>query len=70
MAGSERKNITQPVELWVAASEQMERDGEANLSKWVGECMAANLDPDLRKRLPDRPTSGNPNFGKKGKKNG
>jgi len=57
---SERKNIIQPTEWWDAVAEQMERDGEKNLSKWAGECMEANLDGDLRATLPERPTVGAP----------
>lgn len=49
-----RRNIIQPVELWAAAKEQMARDGETNMSKWIGECMLANLDPDLRETVPER----------------
>jgi len=57
---SERKNIIQPTALWAAVAEQMNRDGEKNLSKWAGECFEANLDHDLRATLPDRPTVGAP----------
>lgn len=65
MSDSERKNITQPSGLWAAVSEQMKRDDAGNLSAWVGECMEANLDADLREGLPERPKVGNPNFRKR-----
>ena len=63
--GTNRKNITQPTALWGAVIEQMDRDGATNLSAWVGECMEANLDADLREGLPERPKVGNPNFRKR-----
>jgi len=55
---SQRKNVTQPDDLWAAIDEQMNRDGVKNLSRWLGECAAANLDADLAEGLSDRPTVG------------
>lgn len=59
---STRKNISQPPELWQAVAKQMQRDGVSNMSEWIAECIAVNLDADLQSTLPERPKAGNPNF--------
>ena len=53
-----RKQITQPLDLIAAVDEQMHRDGETNLSRWIADCILPNLDPDLRKGLAERPVVG------------
>lgn len=60
MSDSERKNVVQPTEWWAAVEEQMKRDGETNRSKWIGECVVANLDDDLRETLGDRRPANRP----------
>ena len=57
---SERKNVVQPTAWWVAVEAQMKRDGETNRSRWIGECIVANLDADLRMALSDRPAAHRP----------
>jgi hypothetical protein len=56
---SKALNLTQPPEWLIAFRKQAKRD-RLNLSKWVGECCVANLDDDLRKKLPERRSRGRP----------
>jgi len=53
-----RIQITQPTDLMAAVDEQMHRDGEANFSRWLADCILPNLDADLRKGLAERPIVG------------
>jgi hypothetical protein len=46
--------ITEPESWIVAAKEQARREG-VSLSAWIGECLLANLDEDLRRNLGERP---------------
>ena len=52
-------NMTQPADWMGAFKEQAKRDGQS-LAVWVGECLLANLDPDLRKGLSKRPPAHRP----------
>ncbi|MCA9178247.1 MAG: hypothetical protein KDB14_27470 [Planctomycetales bacterium] len=44
---------TQPQELIDAVFAQAQRD-EMTVSAWVGECLVANLDQDLKETVPER----------------
>lgn len=57
---AQRRNITEPADWWKAFLIQMKRDGETNLSRWIGERLVAGLDDDLRKRIGERRTPGQP----------
>ena len=53
-----RKQITQPLDLMCAVEQQLCRDGETNLSRWIADCIIPNLDADLRRGLAERPVVG------------
>lgn len=53
---------------WIAAFEKQAERAEMSFSKWIGECLLANLDRDLAKGLSERAGVGNPQFRKKAKK--
>ena len=46
-------NMKQPDDWMAAFKKQAARDGQT-LAEWVGECLLANLDPDLRRGLSKR----------------
>lgn len=56
---SERKNLTEPAELWAAAEEQAVKEGKS-LSEWVGERMLEGLPVKVQKKIPKRDTVGRP----------
>lgn len=56
---SERKNLTEPAELWAAAEAQAKKEGKS-LSEWVGERMLEGLPAKVRKSIPERDTVGRP----------
>ena len=56
---TERRNVTNPSDWWVAFAQQAAKDGQT-LSEWAGECMKANLPADVAKKLTERPAAHRP----------
>ena len=56
---SQRKNISQPADWWVAFSEQANRKGES-LSEWIGDCCQIHVDTDLQYLFSERNGRGRP----------
>lgn len=52
---TERRLITQPGPWWTAFKKQAEREEARSFSEWVGDCLLAQLDPDLIPSCLDRP---------------
>lgn len=56
---SERRNLTQPADWWVAFEAQAKADGQT-LSEWAGDCMRANLPKGVAVGLSTRPAANRP----------
>jgi hypothetical protein len=56
---AERKNLTQPADLWQAAEAVAQAAG-ISLSEWVGQRMVAGLPAEVRRQLAARPGVGRP----------
>jgi hypothetical protein len=56
---SERRNLTEPAQLWEAAEQQAKAEGKS-LSEWVGDRMLEGLPVKVRKAIPERDTVGRP----------
>ena len=56
---AERKNLTQPADLWQAAEAAARAAGQS-LSEWVGLRIRAGLPAEVRRQLAARPGVGRP----------
>ena len=56
---TQRKNITQPADYWLAFEAQAEKE-DKTLSEWIGDKCLASLPPRVRKQLGDRPPAHRP----------
>lgn len=56
---SERKNITEPEEWWLAFEAQAKKEG-LTLSEWIGKQCFDALPAKVQKTLPERPPANRP----------
>ena len=56
---SERRNITQPADWWVAFELQAKAEG-LTLSEWVGECCRVYVEKGVNNGLSERPAANRP----------
>ena len=56
---TQRKNITQPEEWWIAFEKAAEREG-LTLSQWIGDRLVKSLPKTAQRKLPPRPAAHRP----------